>query len=889
MSPITTLLARCRHFLRGIFRRHEVERELQQELDDYLDLLVDQKLAQGMTPHAARRAARLEFGGLEQVKERVRDVRLSAWFEHAAQELRRSLRSLARSPGYALVVVLTLGVGIGANAAAFSFVKSMILRPLPFLEADRLVSVQETSPPAPVFVTAGDYVDWKENNRVFETLSGYTYLAYALTERSGLSGPELLYVAATSSDFFRTLRVQPLLGRTFLPGEDEAGREQVVVLGHGLWTRRFGSNPGIVGREVTLDGRSHTVIGVMPADFDFPVGGFDAWTPMVVTEAQRNDRRDHSVMTVGRLRPGVTLQQAHAEMEALGAHLAASYPQTNTGRGVKVLELRHQQGEFVGPFLVLGQAAALFVLLIACANVSNLQIARAATKGREMALRAALGAGRWHLGQLAVMESVLLALVGSGIGIAVAAWGVSALKESVAPEMARWILGFRHIGVDWTVLAFSLAVAIFAGLVFGLLAASEAWRHGVMDKLREGSPAGTIHRAFLRRALVSAEVGLALVVTVSAGQTIQGFQSLVSSSRGFSAEGVATMWIRLQEARFEDPQQVHAFYDEVLTSASAAPGVESAGLVSVLPAGLISGPSVEFRIEGLSEPGPGEAPVADLQTASADYFRTVGIPLIDGRAFDERDRTEGGGEPTVVISNRLARLYWPGENPLGKRLRLHDSATGGDWLRVVGVVGDVRQKWFEAERPFLYLSAMQSVSRDMFLTVRGAGTVERLLSGTIQALRRSDPNMAVFDPRPLSAAADEATGGIREAASVMGVFGALALLLSAVGVYGLTAYSVGQREREFGIRMALGAAPRAVLAMVVRQGMRMAAVGLCLGVPVVVLTTRLLSSSLFGAGAGGTVVTVGASSLVCAAVLVACYLPARLVTRVDPIRALRCD
>ena len=432
--------------------------------------------------------------------------------------MRRCVRSLVRSPGFTLIVVLTLGVGIGANAATFSFVNALILRPMPFPDADRLVAVRETSPPSPFFVTPGDYAAWKTYNEVFETLSGYTYQSYALTEPAGRSGDaELLQVAHTSSDFFRTLRVRPLFGRTFLPDEDQAGRERVVVLSHGLWTRRFGSQRGIVGREIALDGRSHTVVGVMSADFDFPVGAVDAWTPMVLTPAQRNDRRNHYVVTVGRLQPGVSLRHARARMRALGAHLAETYPQTNTGRGIEVVELRYDQRDVIGPFLVFGQLAAVFVLLIAGANVSNLQVARAAAKGREMTIRAALGAGRWQIGRLVVIESLLLALVASGIGIAVAVWGVGVLKDSVSPEAARWIQGFPHIAVDWTVLGFSLALTVIAGAVSGLVVSSEAWRHAVMDGLREGSPTGNVRRTSLRRVLVAAEVALAVVVTVSAG------------------------------------------------------------------------------------------------------------------------------------------------------------------------------------------------------------------------------------------------------------------------------------------------------------------------------------------------------------------------------------
>ena len=410
-----------------------------------------------------------------------------------------------------------------------------------------------------------------------------------------------------------------------------------------------------------------------------------------------------------------------------------------------------------------------------------------------------------------------------------------------------------------------------------------------MNGLREGSPTGNVRGASLRRVLVAAEVAFAVVVTVSAGQMIQGFQSLVAGSRGFSPEGVRMMRIRLHDARIGDPGLIRMFHDDVLASASAVPGVESAALVSGLPAELAPSPSVEFRIEGRPEPGPGEAPLANLYIASPDYFRTVGIPRLDGRTFDARDGFAGNGESSVVVSERLARQYWPGENPLGQRLRVRFVATDWGWWRVVGVVGDVRQNWFEVERPFLYLPAMSIANRQMYLMVRGTGTVERLLADTTRAVRRRDPSLPIFDAKPLRAAVDVPVAGLRAAAGVIGVFGMLALLLSAVGIYGVMAYAVRQREREFGIRMALGAVPGAVLHMVVRQGLAVAGVGLCLGLAGAAVMTRVWASLLFGTSADSSAITVGASMLVSAAVLVACYLPGRLATRVDAIRALRCD
>ena len=873
--------------VRDLCARRRLAREAEQEIEMHLDLLAEQYVRAGTTPTEARRLARTKFGGVAQVRESLRDQAGFPMLESMVRDVRHAARGLLRNPGFSLVVVLTLGVGVGANAAVFSFVNAVLLQPLPYPEADRLVAVQETSPPAPFLVTPGDYVDWKERNDVFEALSGYMYSVSGLTAPSG--DAELLYTVAVSSDFFRTLRVRSFLGRTLLPDEDRPGRDGVVVLGHGLWTRRFGADPDVVGREIALDGRPRTVIGVMPPEFEFPPGGRDVWVPLVLTEAGRADRRNHSVVTVGRLRPEVTLEQARARMAALGVRLAQAHPRTNTGRGVEVVELRHQQRGVTGPFLVLGQLAAVLVLLIACANVSNLQLGRMTARGREMTVRAALGAGRWRIARLVAAECLLLGLAGGAIGIGVATWGVGVLRDSISPEMSRWIQGFRGIGVDWPVLAFSLAAAVAAGVVVALAAASGAWRPAVMDALREGAPTGTAGRASLRRALVAAEVALAVVITVSAGQAVQGFRSLHAGSRGFSAAGVGTMLIRPPDARVEDSRGVIDFFGDVLARASAVPGVESAGLVSMLPASLRHGPTVELRIEGRPEPGPGEAPLADVLVASGGYFRTAGIPLLDGRTFDARDALGEDGGLVVVVGERLARRHWPGESPLGKRLQVPAIAARGERATVVGVVGDVRQNWFEVERPFLYLSARQFADRQMYLTVRGAGAVERLLSDTALALRGADPALPIFEGKPLSVAVDAGVAGVREVAAVMGVFGALALLLSAIGVYGVTAYSVGQRERELGIRMALGAAPRAVLGAVVGQGLGTAAIGLGIGALAATAATRLSAGLLFGTSADSAAVTGVASALVFATVLVACWLPARLAVRVDPVRVLRAD
>lgn len=800
-----------------------------------------------------------------------------------ATDLAYVIRGLLRNPGVTLTIVLTLSVGIGANAAIFSVVRSLILRPLPFPDPDRLVSVQEDSPETQFFVTIGDYLDWKHNSQLFATLSAYTYRSFVLESTSGSSGDsDVLQAVATSSDFFRALGVEPMFGRTFLPAEDRPGAGQVVVLSHGVWTRVFGGDRGVLGLEILLERRPHTVIGVMPADFDFPVGGIDVWTPRVFSPEQRQDRRQRGTMVFGRLLPDVTLAQADTSLKALAAHLADTYPLTNTGRSAKVVELRHQQASTTAPFLVIGQMTAFLVLCIACANVSNLQLARVTARRRETMTRVALGGGRRQIARLLLIESLSLSIGGGLCGTALAGWGVGALKDAVSPDSARFILGFEDIAVDWTVLAFSLAIAAGAGVLCGLSAVWAAFRDAPMGDLRAARSGSSRH--LWCRTLVAGEIAIAIVVAISAGQMVSGFRALVSADRGFSSERVTMFQTRLTGPRYEDPQQARAFYDDLLATVSAGRAVEHAALVSTLPAGIRPGPSVEFQIEGL-QPRPGEVPLADLRTVSPDYFSAIDIPLRQGRTFNDLDDPRGSAASSVIINERLAAQYWPNGNPIDKRLRL--SRPQGPWLRVVGVVGNVRQNWFTSENPRLYVPAVQSPGRSMYLVVRGSVQAGDAPPVMTQELLDVAPDVSVLAPRPLSAAVEESVAGIREAATLMGLFGLLAMFLAAVGAYGLMAYSVKQRQHEFGLRIALGATPYSIVWLVVQEALMLTAAGISLGIPTSALAGQFWRSVLFGAGGGSLAASLVVAALVTVTAIVACCPPALTAARVSPLQAIR--
>jgi putative ABC transport system permease protein len=867
-------------------REKRYEQQLDEELRFHMDEQIAQYVAEGMTPREARRRALIEFGGPTQIKEECREVRRANPASDLTQDVRYALRMIRKRPIFAVVAVAALALGIGANTAVFSIVNAILLRPFDFPDPDRLVSLRGADPHRPnvaLMITPADYYDWTRRCNSFKSMSASTIHDYVLRTDGG--DPESIRGVQVTSSFLSTLGAKPALGRPFRRGEDEPGHDQVVLLSDTLWRQRFAADRSVVGRTILLDGRRFLIIGIMPQGFEFPLPAAALWTPMALTPAEREDRRTQYLMAAARLRDGVSISQAQAELMVQAQRLEKEHPDTNINRSAGVVPLREWQGEFSKPFMTLLQATALFVLLIACANLANLQLANAVSRKREIALRAALGAGRWRVVRLLLIESIVIALVGGAAAIVVAYWGVAALKASVPAQTSRYIGGWNGISLQTPVLVFTLIVAVLSGVVFGLSAALQAVRVDLTGSLKDGSQQGG-SKARLRPFLVVGEVMLAVVAVMGASQMVRGFRAIVDAYQGFSPDGVFTMRLVLPKDTYDKLPKAAAFFDRTLASVATIPNVQGATISSNLPGALhfnVGGPMV---IEGRPALRPSETPSVDYQYVGPGHFNTLAIPIRSGREVNAQD---GEQSPLVaVISEGLAARYWPGEDPLGKRIR--PEGAGPAWRTIVGVVADVHQFWFQKEpRPLLYLPYRQAPQRSMYVALRAHGDPMALLTGVRQRVRELDPALPVEDPQPLPELMQQTLSGMRLTTGMMMTFGIIALVLSAVGVYGVMAYSVTQRNREFGIRLALGARPRAVLRMVLGEGLTLALAGVVAGLAGGYGISRLMSGIMFGVASNSPAVLAGVPMLLALVSLAACWIPARAVTSVDPFKTLRQD
>ncbi|HEX7049880.1 MAG TPA: ABC transporter permease [Longimicrobiales bacterium] len=792
-------------------------------------------------------------------------------------DLRYALRSLRKAPGFAGVAVLTLALGIGANTAIFSVVDGVLLRPLPYPEPDRLVS----------FVEAGSYkgafLEYRERAESFEAIAAYTPgQAFSLT---GRGEPVRLEGAVVSAGLFSVLGAKPLLGRTFLPGEDEAGREPVVVLSHGLWQQRFGADPGIIGEEVRLDGIARTVVGVMPPGFRFPSASTQLWVPASIRAADPIDLWGMSVgTTIARLRPGVTLEEARTEVRTLEPRMRELFPwdmPEDYGRNATVVPLRDRIVGDVRPMLLVLLGAVGFVLLIACANVANLLLARATTRRRELAVRVALGAGRRRLMRQLLTESVMLAALGGIVGLFLAFWGVELLVAGLPADTPR----LAGIGIDGRVLGFTAALTFATGLVFGVLPALRASRSEPHDALKEGGRTATGARTRLSAALVVTEIALAVVLVTGAGLLIRSFWRLLRVDPGFRVENVVAATVAPPTFRYADGAARRAFYQELLGRLEALPGVTGAGITDRLPFGGRNYGSV-FVIEGRPDPATqgGDWPLADIAaTISADYLRTMGIRVLRGRGFTPADRADAPG--VVLINQALARRYWPDEDPIGRRIRGPGSVP---WLTIVGIVDDVAyNRLADTDLPAFYMPLLQHGPEVVSVVVRSTADPATLAANLRAVVASIDEDTPVSDVRAMAQRVSDSLGRPRFTMLLLTAFAAAALILGAVGIYGVIAYAVSQRIHEIGIRMALGARAGDVLGMVVRQGAALAMIGIAVGLLAAFATTRLLAGLLYGVGATDAATFLAVPLLLGAVALAASWIPARRAARVDPVVALR--
>lgn len=873
----------------GMLNRGRREREFAEEMESHLAMHIEDNLRAGMSPEEARRVALVKLGGVTQVQELHREQRGLPMLETLFHDLRFGARMLFRNPGFTLIAIVTLALGIGANTAIFSVTNALVLRPFDFPDLDRLASVYATAPQQGNYlsgVAPADFVDLRRQQTVFADLAAYRWSSLNLT---GAGEPERVQCVEITAEFFRMLGGEVGLGRAFLPEEEQEGHGQVAVLGHGFWQRRFGADPKIVGETISLDEKTYTVIGVMSERFDFPKP-VELWTPLALSNEAWNERRLQSLAVVARLKAGVELGQANVEVAALAQRLTTQYPQTNSGRGATIRLLsRSANGEYNGVFLSLLMTAVGFVLLIACVNIANMQLSRGAARSREMAVRAALGAGRPALVRQLLTESLLLGLLGGVCGLLISFWFLDYIRDGMPLDQVRLISGWEHFRINDRVMAFTLAVSMASGAVFGLFPALQSSKPNLNEALKEGgrSDGASAGRQRLRKALIVAEVALALVLLVGAGLMVKGFARLTEKEhQGFDPRNVLTLHTALPPSRYAEGRQIAAFHRQAQERLSALPGVESATSANFLP-GSSNWDSIEFQIEGRAAPLPGQEREITYQKAGADYFQTLRIPVIKGRAFLASD---GEGSPRVaVISETLARRYFPNEEPIGRRVKA-GAGESAPWYTIVGVAGDTSRFMFDRETPpMLYLPNQQIPDRGAYIVIRVSGEPLSILPAVRAQIAALDDKLPLYEIKSHEQVIADRLAGLGLAAEMMAMFGALALILAAVGVYGVMSYAVSQRTREIGVRMALGARPRDVLRLVVGQALKLAALGLAIGLPVALALGRVMAGALFGVVALEPLTFVEFTMLLTSVAALAGYLPARRAMRVDPMATLRAE
>jgi predicted permease len=799
-------------------------------------------------------------------------------------DVRYALRILAKNPAFTLVSVLTLALGIGANTAIFSLVHSILLRPLPYLDSDRIVRLIQASPVLGLSswgVSQADFAAYREQNRSFESMAIY---ASGEINLNGEGEPERLPVTNVTADFFKVLGINPILGRTFQEGEDSPGKNSVCVLAYGFWQRRFGGDPNIVGRTLILNHAPVQVVGVMPAAFKYPRAEIDLWTP-VAFDAKRT--APYFFQLVARLKPGLPPTQAQLETTEVLQNFGRQHPNLseavglNEGNGPRTIVKPIKEvlvGRTEKPLLVLLSAVAL-VLLIACANVANLLLARATTRTREMAVRVALGATRWRLARQLLTESIVLSGLGAIAGVVLAAYGIKLLDKLPIAGIAR----IEEVRLSGSVLAFTAGLAVLTGLLFGFMPALRAYAMGVTSGIREGMR-GTIAHRRLNAALVAVQFALSLVLLIGAGLLLKSFQRLESVDLGFNPEQTLTMAAALPRVKYENEEKALHFYNSAIEQLKNSPGIKSVGLTTNVPFG-VDGNSDGFIIEGQTglEENVSASEQAEIQSVMPGTFQALNIPLLQGRDFQNTDNS--GTEPVVIVDETLARRYWPAGDALGKRI-----ATTGDreWMTIVGIVGGIKQASLSEDKyPHIYRSMPQAPAPRASFVVRTDGPPLAAVPTFRTAIRQIDPDMPLYQVRPMTELIGDTLSTQRLTNILLTGFALLALILAAVGIYSTMSLYVGSRTKEFGIRLALGAQPGALRRRVLAHGMWLTAAGVVMGVAGAFAVTRTIKSLLFEVSATDPVVFITIPVLLVIVSLVACYTPARRATKVDPLIALR--
>jgi putative ABC transport system permease protein len=885
--------------VRGLHRRNRLDLELDEELQTHLEMLAEENVRRGMNPEEARSMARRRFGGVELAKERYRDQRGLPVLETLLHDIRFALRMLRKNPGFTAIAVMTLALGMGVNTSILTVVNAVLLRPLPYDESERLVFLCErTIQSEREFVSWPNYKDWREQNSSFEQVGIYNRDSYNLT---GDGDPERLLAGQVSADLFAALRTSPALGRVFTADEDQPGAAPVVVLSHGLWQRRFGGDPGILNQTIRLNERPCTVVGVMPPGFQFP-DRVELWVPAgQLSGGQWQNRDNHpGLYGVARLKPGVTLDQAQADLRSVAAGLESQYPRTNRDRSISMTPLFEIVVGDVSWALWVLLAAAFVVLAVACVNVANLLLVRGAVRQREMTIRSALGASRARLVRQLLTESVMLALLGGTAGCLLAKWSLSALVAVAGRSLPR----AGEISLDGRVLAVTAAASLLTGILFGLAPAWQAGRSSLQLLLKDAAPSLIATKQRMGNALVSTEIALALMLLIGAGLLLRSFHQLSQVNPGFDYDNVLAFSLALPAAKYRSIEQRIQFYAELTQKLGELPGAQAVGLASGLPFGSSSWRN-SFAVEGRELPPPGEAPLMEACLVSPDYFRTMGIPLRAGRYFTEQDNRqhlagrdlsgleEGArqvaGLNAIVIDEEFARRYWPNEEAVGKLIRFGPVDPGSPLLTVIGVVGRVKMDRLseESNRVQSYFCYLQSPFPAMTVVMKSTMEPAQVIASARRQVLALDPTQPIYGLRTMEQVRSESIAPQRLNLALLGLFAALALLLAAVGVYSVMAFTVVRRTQEIGLRLALGAGTGEVLRTVVGQGVKLVVLGSSIGLILALATTRLLSSLLYGVTATDPLTFAGMGLMVLLVALLACWIPARRATKVDPIVALR--
>jgi predicted permease len=878
-------LARITKLFRNLARRREVEKDLSDEVRSYVDLSTERKIQEGLGETEARRAALVELGGAEQVKEQVREIRLGHWLETCLKDVRFGLRSLAKSPGFTAVALLTLALGIGANTAIFSVIHAVMLRPLPYRDPAQLVKIWPERPRSST--SKSDYLDIKNGARSFEDVAAYSNWGFTVT---GNGEPAKLEGARVTANLFPLLGADAALGRIFALEEDKPGHDKVVLISHALWQTRFGSDLRIVGQNITIDGQGYTVVGVMPKGFNFPDSSpHDLWMPATLDPSDKEDFGAGYLTLVGRLRPGINAAQARGEVVALARSIREKLPNipADYGTRAQVNPLQAESVAEIRPTLLILLGTVGLVLLIACANVANLQLARTSNRQRELAVRAALGASRSRLVRQLLTESMLLAVLGGAAGLALAYAGLDFLVTLIPAETPRT----GNIAISGSVLFFSLGLTVLVGLLFGLAPALQTSKPDLQSPLKEGGRTASSAGGRLRSLLVISEIALALTLVISAGLLIKSFWRLCHVHPGFEANHVISFQVSPPDfaatgSKDEGPARARVYYREVLDRLAHLPGAQSVGGVHLLPMSDNNWDS-GLRIEDRPLPPGASAEGVNWRLVTPDYFRAMNIPLVKGRAFTEADNETS--EKVALVNDTLARKYWPGENPIGKRI--HTGFDGKDvFVTIVGVVGDIRQQSLRVPAvPEMYRPFFQHNNSlpPLTIMVRTATAVSALAPSIGSAVWSIDSNVPITDLQPMTQVVAQSISQPRSTMLMLTMFAAIGLVLGIIGIYGVISYSVAQRTHEIGVRMALGAQSPDVLKLVLGQGFRLTLIGAVLGLAGAFALTRLLSSLLFGVSASDPATFIVVTLFLAIVATLASYLPARRAAKLSPMVALR--